>query len=255
MASLTGDIFPNPPFFDVLNCRYGNPCELSYLFSRKVSFGDQELYLPDFISVKTPCAFQSLWGNWARRIGIRASVQIINNSSVRNRQLCRYFFWFQTCLGKFYDLRQIFLAEPCTRRIGSTLNRMKRHVVRVFDILRSGYPFEVFNSVIGFNTINVVDFVPVCRRVSDEGSCNQAVDQHVFVNAARARKINAKISVTCFNWLEQPVAFTVSGTAEALNVPLTANRVNPFPPWHIFPCLRHSFNERLFSTLSLTTPN
>ena len=117
---------------------------------------------------------------------------------------------------------------------------IKAGFVSVCNISGSRYPFEILNSVIGFISVNVIDFVRVGRRIPYEHQGNKSMDIDALQETRGPCKINVDIARRSLNWLQFSFLMAIRRSSQTLYLATFANCVNLFPPWNVSPARARS---------------
>jgi hypothetical protein len=248
MALLGINVSPHSTLLNVLNGRLRGAKFDSNLTTGHPALFQSCFNLKDFLSVKSSGPLQCLGLFRALCFNMCSAVQKSYDRAIFYLKPSCNLFWLSAVFGHRNNAIQVFLSEFCICAVNSFFDWMEPRVKRVLNVFRTRNPFKILGSVVGFDAVDVVDFVLRGRLRLQKGRGDQPVNPHVSV-FGRIGKINVKIAGWGFYIFQNAVNAAPRAASEPHGISFAADPVNAFPPWYVAPLLRHGLALKSMTTL------
>lgn len=205
----------------------------------------------DFFSVQSYRSFQGDGIFRALVMRVRTSKNNLPNGIIANREhfhkLANLFSFSVQC-NNFFNLS---FAQLCAWRIAATKSWFKPCVVSMFDVFRACDPLKVFDSIIGFNPIEVINLVFVRWSFPQKSKSDERVQSFSDGFVPWLRKYHSLVATAYGNWNQDSVLCAFGRTSQPHDPANRTYGVKAFPPWNFAPFFGH---DSLLSILATVYP-
>ena len=206
----------------------------------------------DFFPVEPYGTFKSIRVFRALMLLVRAAKNDLTNCVIANWKHLHKFAYLRASRVQSDNFLDLFCGQLGAWSVASGQARLESGIKSVLDVLRTCDPLKIFNRVIGFNPVEVVDFVLVRWAWPQKSKSDQRMQSFSYGLVSRLCEDDSLVAFAHGDRNQNPVLYAFGRARQPLDPTNRTNGVETFPPWDFPPLFSHLFKSS-FTSYSLPT--